>query len=134
MNIKAEMKRKNRLDELCVGERGRVGELLCEGNIRRRLLDVGLAPGTEVICVGRSPLGDPTAYLIKGSVIPITGSIARHIPILRTDCTMNIPAMPTQMSEPNSCLHAFARLIILKIRAMSRAIYISAPTNPNISQ
>ena len=73
------MKPKKRLNELCVGERGRVGELLCEGNIRRRFLDVGLAPGTEVICVGRSPLGDPSAYLVRGCEIAIRKADAQGI-------------------------------------------------------
>ena len=73
------MKLKKRLNELCVGERGRVGALLCEGNIRRRFLDVGLAPGTEVICVGRSPLGDPSAYLVRGCEIAIRKADAQGI-------------------------------------------------------
>ena len=73
------MKFKNRLDELCVGERGRVRELLCEGSIRRRFLDIGLAPGTEVVCIGRSPFGDPSAYLIRGSEIAIRRTDAHSI-------------------------------------------------------
>lgn len=73
------MKRKTRLDELCVGECGRVAELLCEGSIRRRFLDIGLAPGTEVICVGRSPFGDPSAYIVRGSEIAIRKSDAHGI-------------------------------------------------------
>lgn len=32
------------------------------GSIRRRLLDIGLTPNTEVMCLGRSPGGDPAAY------------------------------------------------------------------------
>ena len=73
------MKRKNTLDELCVGECGRVGALLCSGSIRRRLLDVGLAPGTEVTCIGRSPFGDPSAYLVRGCQIAIRKSDAHGI-------------------------------------------------------
>lgn len=73
------MKPKKRLDELCVGECGKVLELLCEGNMRRRFLDIGLAPGTEVVCVGRSPLGDPSAYLVRGCEIAIRKSDARGI-------------------------------------------------------
>jgi ferrous iron transport protein A len=42
--------------------------------MRRRMLDIGLAPGTEVECLGRSPAGDPSAYLIRGAVIAIRAS------------------------------------------------------------
>jgi ferrous iron transport protein A len=41
------------------------------GGMRRRLLDLGLVPGAEVRCMGRSPAGDPSAFLICGAVIAI---------------------------------------------------------------
>ncbi len=39
--------------------------------MRRRFLDIGLIEGTKVLCVGRSPANDPSAYLIRGAVIAI---------------------------------------------------------------
>ena len=39
--------------------------------MRRRLLDIGLTPDTRVECVGKSPAGDPKAFLIRGAVIAI---------------------------------------------------------------
>ncbi len=54
-----------------VGEKVRVLELQCEGAYRRRLLDLGLIPGTEVRAVMLSPLGDPMAYEIRGSIIAL---------------------------------------------------------------
>lgn len=39
--------------------------------IRRRLTDIGLTENSEIKCVGRSPLNDPSAYLICGAVIAI---------------------------------------------------------------
>ncbi len=53
------------------GESARVGALLVEGALRRRLLDLGLVRGTVVKCVGKSPAGDPSAYLIRGAVIAL---------------------------------------------------------------
>lgn len=41
------------------------------GSMRRRLMDMGLIEGTKVICLHRSPSGDPTAYLIRGAVIAL---------------------------------------------------------------
>ena len=60
-----------RLCELRPGQRAVVRELAAVGAMRRRLLDIGLIPGTPVECVGRSPGGDPAAYLIRGAVIAI---------------------------------------------------------------
>ena len=41
------------------------------GSMRRRLMDMGLIEGTRVLCLHRSPGGDPTAYLIRGAVIAL---------------------------------------------------------------
>ena len=59
------------LAEIKVGQRARVVRLLVEGLTRRRLLDLGLLPGTEVTAVIRSPLGTPMAYYIRGSVLAL---------------------------------------------------------------
>lgn len=59
------------LAEIKVGQRARVVGLLVEGLTRRRLLDLGLLPGTEVRAVMESPLGTPTAYEIRGSILAL---------------------------------------------------------------
>jgi ferrous iron transport protein A len=59
------------LANLCVGERVNILELKCEGAYRRRLLDLGLIPGTEVGAIMISPLGSPMAYEIRGSIIAL---------------------------------------------------------------
>ncbi len=59
------------LCELTIGQRGTVTALRAVDGMRRRLLDIGLIEGTTVECVGRSPGGDPAAYLIRGAVIAI---------------------------------------------------------------
>ncbi|MCL1917750.1 MAG: ferrous iron transport protein A [Peptococcaceae bacterium] len=40
-------------------------------SMRRRLQDLGLIEGTEVVCVCKSPLGDPKAFGIRGAVIAL---------------------------------------------------------------
>lgn len=65
------MKEEKRLSSLGIGECGRVSELLTDGSMRRRFLDIGIAPGTLVLCVGKSPFGDPSAYLVRGCEIAI---------------------------------------------------------------
>ena len=59
------------LKDVKPGEKAVVAELQMEGGMRRRLQDIGLIKGTAVECLGRSPGGDPSAYLIRGAVIAI---------------------------------------------------------------
>lgn len=73
------MKKEKSLSSLSVGEKGVVDILLCHTAIRRRFLDIGLIPGTKVLCCGRSPLGDPKAYLIRGKVMAIRKEDAESI-------------------------------------------------------
>ena len=47
--------------------------------MRRRLLDIGLVENTEVECLGRSPAGDPSAFLIRGAVIALRSADCAQI-------------------------------------------------------
>lgn len=67
------------LNDLKVGERAVVKDLDTKGAMRRRLLDIGLCRGAEVECVGRSPMGDPSAYMICGAVIAIRDGDSRGV-------------------------------------------------------
>lgn len=67
------------LDAMTPGRHAAVSALLCSGSIRRRLLDLGMIPGTRVVCIGRSPLGDPSAYLVRGAVIALRRKDCRQI-------------------------------------------------------
>lgn len=62
------------LNNIEPGECAVVTALLTTGSMRRRFLDIGLVENTTVECVGRSPAGDPSAYLIRGAVIAIRSS------------------------------------------------------------
>ena len=48
-----------------------VGALRANGPIRRRLRDLGLTDGARVVCLQKSPCGDPAAYLIRGAVMAL---------------------------------------------------------------
>ena len=65
------------------GETGTVRAVTAEGTMRRRLQDIGLIPGTPVECVGRSPLGDPSAYRIRGAVIALRAADCGSILVVR---------------------------------------------------
>jgi DtxR family transcriptional regulator, Mn-dependent transcriptional regulator len=72
-----------RLSELAIGQKARVVGIspACRGPQRRRLLDLGLVPGTVVRAELPSPSGDPTGYRIRGAVIALRRSQADLIRI-----------------------------------------------------
>lgn len=72
-----------RLSDLRSGETGVVLRLEVDGDQRRRLMDLGLIPGTEVTAELVSPLGDPVAYRVRGSLIALRRDQARLIVIRR---------------------------------------------------
>jgi len=73
------------LADLKPGEAGVVAELLCEGDTRARFLDLGLVPETTVRVAYDGPLGDPTAYEIRGSLIAIRDEDAQFIRVRRVN-------------------------------------------------
>lgn len=70
------------LAQIDPGYGARVKALHLSGAIRQRLLDLGLIEGTNVQCIGSSPAGDPTAYLIRGAVIALRGSDSEKIEVV----------------------------------------------------
>ncbi len=60
-----------RMNELKPSETGVISAIKTKGSMRRRFLDLGLCEDTLVECIGKSPGGDPSAYLIRGVVYAI---------------------------------------------------------------
>ncbi len=71
------------LADLERGESGTVTRLSmeCRGAQRRRLLDLGVVPGTVITAEMRSPSGDPMAYRIRGALIALRQAHARWIEV-----------------------------------------------------
>lgn len=59
----------------------------CRGQERRRLLDLGVVPGTEIRAVMRSAGGSPIAYDIRGALIGLRTEQARTIRVRRAPAT-----------------------------------------------
>lgn len=59
------------MSTLSPGESGTVDRLTLSAAMCSRMQDIGLMSGTPVVCVGRSPLGDPAAFRIRGAVIAL---------------------------------------------------------------
>jgi DtxR family Mn-dependent transcriptional regulator len=72
------------LADLRPGEGGKVLSISrrCRGLQRRRLMDLGIIPGTVIMAEFRSPGGDPTAYSVRGATIALRSSQAALIRIV----------------------------------------------------
>ncbi|NLK52473.1 MAG: ferrous iron transport protein A [Syntrophomonadaceae bacterium] len=69
------------LADLTVGSIGQVVSVELNGLLRRRILDLGLVPGTPVQCIRKSPAGNPVAYRIRGTLIALRSDDARLIKV-----------------------------------------------------
>ncbi len=67
------------LCELSVGARAVVASVNCDRPVRRRLLELGLLPGTAVEVMRRAPLGDPIELSLRGYRLSIRGDEARAV-------------------------------------------------------
>lgn len=75
------MKQITQLNLILPGEKATVIKTENKGGIRRRFHDIGLIEGTKIECVGKSPLGDPSAFLIRGSVTALRSDDSRLITV-----------------------------------------------------
>jgi Fe2+ transport system protein FeoA len=69
------------LDKLKNGDEAIITKLVCTGGNRRRLMDLGLLPGTHLIAEFRSPLGDPVAYRVRDTLVALRRDQAREIEV-----------------------------------------------------
>jgi len=58
-----------------------VAHVAGEGSVRRRLMELGLVPGTRVEVVGVAPLGDPLELLVRGSSLSIRRAEAEGVSV-----------------------------------------------------
>jgi DtxR family Mn-dependent transcriptional regulator len=78
---------KERLSALSPGEAARVLKIskACRGRQRRRLMDLGVLPGTRIEAILSSVGGDPKAYRIRGALIALRKEQADSILISRSE-------------------------------------------------
>lgn len=68
-----------KLDEFIIGEVGIIKSVGGEGRIRRRLFDMGVTPGAEVLLRKKAPLGDPIEVTIRGYELTLRKSEANLV-------------------------------------------------------
>ncbi len=67
------------LAELSIGAEGVIKTVGGEGNLRLRLLDMGIIPGTRVSLQKVAPLGDPLEIRLRGYELTIRKDDALQI-------------------------------------------------------
>lgn len=67
------------LDRIPIGKRTRIVQVKGQGALRRRLLDMGLTPNTEVMIRKVAPMGDPIEIHLRGYELTLRMDDARNI-------------------------------------------------------
>lgn len=69
------------LDKIKVGSQVIITKVGGEGNLRGRLLDMGLIPGTHVSVIKLAPMGDPIEIRLRGYELTIRKDQANKIEV-----------------------------------------------------
>jgi len=67
------------LRNMAAGEKGIVTQVKTQGELGRRIRDMGLVPGTTVQIQGRAPLKDPVAIRVRDFTLSLRNSEADFI-------------------------------------------------------
>lgn len=69
------------LKDLSPGEMGTVTSIGQSGQIKRRIMDMGITPGVLIKVIKRAPLGDPIEINVRGYELSLRKSEASQIEI-----------------------------------------------------
>jgi ferrous iron transport protein A len=69
------------LEQLKVGQSCKVKQITAQGMLKRKLLEMGITPGTEIILRKIAPLGDPMQINLRGYELSIRKSDAKNIAV-----------------------------------------------------
>lgn len=67
------------LDEFIIGQSGVITAVGGDGRIRRRLFDMGVTPGAEVLLRKKAPLGDPIEVSMRGYELTLRKTEAQAV-------------------------------------------------------
>jgi ferrous iron transport protein A len=69
------------LRNLKVGQKAIISGISADGEMGRRIRDMGLIPGVELTCMGRAPLYDPVAMRLMGFTLTLRNNEADYIKV-----------------------------------------------------
>ena len=61
---------------------GTIAAISAQGELGRRIRDMGLVPGTQIVIQGRAPLQDPVALRLMGFTLTLRNSEADYIDVM----------------------------------------------------
>lgn len=67
------------LKDVKPGKTATVIGMLGEGALRKRLIDMGITPGTQILVRKIAPLGDPMEINLRGYELSLRKEIAKNI-------------------------------------------------------
>lgn len=73
------MSKKVNLRTLSVGQCATIASVGADGELGRRIRDMGLVPGTRIEIMGRAPLKDPVALRLLGTTLTLRNKEADFI-------------------------------------------------------
>ncbi len=81
---------KETIRRLKVNQRAKVIEILANGELGRRIREMGLIPGVEIMVIGRAPLKDPVAIRIDNFTLSLRNNEADYIVVEPKEVVKNI--------------------------------------------
>jgi ferrous iron transport protein A len=79
VGIKKELYMEKTLKKMRVGEKAVISKIAGEGAIKRRLMDMGVTRGTEVLVRKVAPFGDPIEINLRGYELTLRKAEADNI-------------------------------------------------------
>jgi ferrous iron transport protein A len=67
------------LRHMAAGQKGVIAQVKAQGELGRRIRDMGVVPGTPVQIQGSAPLQDPVAIRIRDFTLTLRNNEADHI-------------------------------------------------------
>lgn len=67
------------LRQMKIGESGKVIEVNGSGDVKRRMIDLGITPGVPIMLKKYAPLGDPMEIRVRGYNVALRKSEAENI-------------------------------------------------------
>ena len=67
------------LREVPCGQTVKVAKLTGEGPVKRRIMDMGITPGVEILVIKVAPLGDPVEVNVRGYELSLRKEEAQQI-------------------------------------------------------
>jgi len=70
------------LKDALIGQKVRVVKLVCDGKLKRRIMDMGITKDVEIVVSKVAPLGDPLELTVRGYELSLRKAEAECIEVV----------------------------------------------------